>query len=81
MATYTGVRIVSASRLNLSTNGNPRFLMVLDIPGQGPAEVQTQSDAACSYEVENYTHSRYQGRTFTIETTRAGRVSYITPEV
>lgn len=77
MTTYTGLKITHAERLNSSTNGNPRFRLVFD--GE-PFTAVTQSDASCSYDVENFTRSAYAGRTFTIETTKAGRVSTITPE-
>ena len=77
MPTYRGVQIVHSERLTNSTNGNPRYRLVFDVE---PFTAVTQSDASCSYDVDNYMRREYAGRTFTIETTRAGRVSTITPE-
>lgn len=74
MAAYRGVRIISAERLANSVNGNPRWHITLD---GAPYAAITQSDAACNYEVSNYTHSRHADDTFTIETSRAGRITRI----
>lgn len=75
--TLTGVKILSAKRLNNSRYGNPRFRVRIDAE---PYEADTQSDAACSYEVENFTHSRHRDSTFTLTLTRADRIATITLE-
>jgi hypothetical protein len=74
MATYRGVKIISAERLYNSVNGNPRWHIVFS--GE-PFAATTQSDAACNYEVSNFTHSRHRDDTFTITTSRAGRITRI----
>ena len=44
-------RVHQVRRLNLSVNGNPRFVLTTD-----DGELQTSTDSACSYDVENVTH-------------------------
>lgn len=77
MATYTGLHILGAIRLNNSFYGNPRFRVEFD--GDLGTAI-TQSDASCNYDVENFTHSRHAGDTFTVKTSRAGRITHITLE-
>lgn len=64
------VTIVAAERLNNSVNGNPRYRLALSDGNM----YLTQSDAACSYDVDNY---RRSGEAFDAELTRAGRISVI----
>lgn len=60
-----------AERLNLSTNGNPRFRLAT---ADGP--YVTQSDASCSYDVENITRPIPHGgsQRVVLSLTKAGRV-------
>jgi hypothetical protein len=65
--------IVTANRLNNSTNGNPRFRVVIrDTEGQFDTYT-TSTDAAVGYEIENLLRS---GAVTTFELTKAGRISY-----
>lgn len=64
------VRIVGLKRLNSTANGNPRFKLELD----NGCTYQTQSDAACSYEITNFANS---GEPFDVWLSRAGRISHI----
>lgn len=73
MATYTGVRIVSAERLRNSANGNPRWHIVFDGP---PGAAETEPDASCGCQVENYLGGD-AGRPLTVTTSAAGRVKTI----
>lgn len=74
MATYTGVQIVSAERLNNSAAGNPRWHLTFDAE---PFTATTEPDAQCGHIVSNYA-----GRAIpvTVETNTAGRVTKITEE-
>ena len=53
-------QLLAAERLNSSVNGNPRFRLILsnvagdESDGHWTHSFITQSDAACSYDVENY---------------------------
>ncbi len=60
-----------ADRLNSSVNGNPRFTLAT-----ADGSFITQSDAACSYDVENTTRPLPHGGSARIRLhlTRAGRV-------
>lgn len=71
MARTVNAILLGSKRLNLSTNGNPRFRLFTD---QG--DYLTSSDAAVSYDVENYTRGASRGLTIpvTLSLTRAGRV-------
>lgn len=64
--------IVSTERLNNSVNGNPRFSVTFN---DGTTH-QTQSDASCSYDIDNYSRSR--DTAFWVFTP-AGKVSYCLP--
>lgn len=75
-------QLLTAERLNSSTNGNPRFRLILsnvagdESDGHWTHSYVTQSDAACSYEIENYTR-KPQPVIVNITLTRANRVSDI----
>ena len=64
-----------AERLAYSRNGNPRYRLATS---DGP--YLTQSDASCSYDVENITRPIPHGGSVRVrlELTRAGRVWNIT---
>lgn len=69
-------QLVSVTRLTNSTNGNPRFRL-----NTTHGEYQTQSDAACSYDVDNIARkirNRDTGESIplpvTLSLTPAGRV-------
>lgn len=65
------VRLIRAVRLNSSTNGNPRFRLVTM-----EGDYVTQSDSACSYDVENIVRKIPHGESLavTLSLTPAGRV-------
>jgi hypothetical protein len=63
--------IIRAERLNNSVNGNPRYRLYF---ADGSAHT-TQSDSACTYDVENLAK---HGATLELTLTRAGRVCRIT---
>lgn len=74
MTKITGT-IVTAERLNNSTNGNPRFkITVLDFNGKDFHTLTTKSDAACGFDIENL---RKAGSLVDLNLTRAGRVETI----
>ena len=60
-----------SERLPLSVNGNPRFRL-----GTADGSYVTQSDASCSYDVENITRRIPEGGSVRVvlSLTRAGRV-------
>jgi hypothetical protein len=59
--------IVRIDHAGTSVNGNPRYRLTLD----GGAVMQTQSDAAINYGIQN---PEYRNVPVTLVTTRAGRV-------
>lgn len=63
--------LFSATRRNNSVNGNPRFDL-----HTSDGTFTTQSDAACSYDVDNITRTIPRGETIPVvlHTTPAGRV-------
>lgn len=63
--------LFSATRLTNSVNGNPRFDL-----HTSDGTYRTQSDASCSYDVDNITRTIPRGETIpvTLHTTPAGRV-------
>lgn len=63
--------LFSAERLTNSTNGNPRYKL-----HTSDGVFQTQSDASCSYDVDNITRTIPRGETIpvTLHLTPAGRV-------
>jgi hypothetical protein len=51
-------RISEPKRLTNSANGNPRFdLLITSEDGTQLGRYKTKTDAACNYEVTNYTNS------------------------
>lgn len=72
----TVVDLYSATRLNNSVNGNPRY--TLHTTG---GNYTTSSDSACAYDVQNILHGlRGEAVRVTLHTTRAGRVWNIVKE-
>lgn len=63
--------LFSATRLTNSTNGNPRFDL-----HTSDGTFRTQSDASCSYDVDNIVRTIPRGETIPVvlHTTPAGRV-------
>ena len=63
--------LFSVTRLNNSTNGNPRYEL-----HTSDGNYRTQSDAACAYDVANIVRTIPHGETIpvTLHTTPAGRV-------
>lgn len=64
--------LFAAERLNNSVNGNPRYRLITS-----SGSYQTQSDAACSYVVDNIARRIPNdgfGLAVTLTTTKAGRV-------
>lgn len=74
--TTVRAELLYAVRLNNSTNGNPRFRLVTT-----EGEYVTQSDAACSYDVDNITRRipRGESRPVVLSLTPAGRVWNLEP--
>lgn len=71
MRKLTGLRITGYTLLNNSRMGNPRFAVRFD-----NAETYiTESDNSLAYEIRNFTHSKYENRTFTIELGRWNRIT------
>lgn len=64
--------IVATKRLRNSRNGNPRFIIAFD---NGEMR-ETSSDAACSYDVDNYTPRHGGAPLLEVFTTKTGRVSW-----
>lgn len=76
------MHIVAVSRRTLSGMGNPRFRVALaDEFGEGVI-LDTASDSAVSYDVENFAkaHRNDPKATVTVGLTRTGRISTMTPE-
>lgn len=72
------VRLYAVDRLNCSVNGNPRFDL-----HTSAGTFTTQSDASCSYDIENVARmipAGGAGLPVTLKTTRAGRVWDIATE-
>lgn len=61
------------TRLNSSVNGNPAY-MVHFTDG---SSARTKSDSSCAYDIQNLTHSRYNGAELLITWTKAGRIEGI----
>jgi len=69
----TGLVIEYLERLNNSVNGNPRYRVHFT----DATVADTQSDASFNYEIDN---SEFRGVPLRVTFTRAGRISYATPE-
>lgn len=69
------IRIINfVTRLNSSVNGNPAY-MVHFMDG---SSARTKSDSSCAYDIQNLSHSRYDGAKLEITCTKAGRIEGIT---
>lgn len=76
METITG-QIVQAASLPNSASGNPRWrVMFCDAYSGALSTLDTKSDAACNYDVDNM---RRTGTVVECTLTRAGRIETIRP--
>ena len=69
-----GLTIESLTRLNLSANGNPAYLVKFT----DGSERRTSSDAGISYGIGN---PEYRGVPLDVLVTRAGRIAYLARSV
>lgn len=78
----TGMHVSATERMTNSVNGNPRYRVIASDREGTVRILVTQSDASCSYDVDNVVseHRRDPGATVTLGLTRAGRISTITRE-
>lgn len=74
MATTKSIRVIDhTERLNNSRSGNPRYRVTFT---DGSRAI-TKSDSQVAYDIQNLSHSRYEGAKLEIIWTKAGRIENI----